>query len=172
MDIFPLDQPLLRMKFLARTILYMSSLQCPDGITYASQVADMAHMKQALDGVCFNFDEIFVALQLFYFQTQDGLVFKKVTSAIADIVRPLTDASQIDHKVLTAHIIRIFHEYGPSTAKAFKVATTGSAQPNPGCKGCPQHCRHANGTWRFPLRVAKSANIMLSSRIMRPVLAL
>jgi hypothetical protein len=120
MDNFPLDQPLLRMKFLARTILHMSSLQCPDGITYARQVADMANMKQALDGAWFNIDEICVALQLFYFQTQDGLVFKKVTSAIADIVRPLTDASQIDHKVLTAHIIRTFHEYGPLYHQSFQ----------------------------------------------------
>jgi hypothetical protein len=58
----------------------------------------MTHMKQTLDGVWFNMDEIFVTLHLFYFQTQDGLVFKKVTSVITDIVRPMTDASQIDHK--------------------------------------------------------------------------
>jgi hypothetical protein len=88
----------------------MSSLQCPDGITYTHQVVEMTHMNQALDGAWFNIDEIFVALQLFYCQTQDALVFKRVTSAIADNVRPMTDASQIDHKVLTAHIIRTFNE--------------------------------------------------------------
>jgi hypothetical protein len=57
----------------------MSSLQCTDGITHTRQVAEMAHLKQALDDAWFNIDKIFVALRLFYFQTQDGLVYKKVT---------------------------------------------------------------------------------------------
>jgi hypothetical protein len=72
-------------------------------------------MKQELDVVWFNIDEIFVALQMFYFQTQDGLVYKKVTSTIEDIVRPMTDPSQIDHKELTATVIRKFEEYDSTT---------------------------------------------------------
>jgi hypothetical protein len=73
MDNFPLDQPLLHMKFLARTILHMSTLEYTDGITYARQVAEMAHMKQALDCASFNIDEIFVALQMFYFQAYSDI---------------------------------------------------------------------------------------------------
>ena len=106
--------------------------------------------------------EIGEILWMFYFQTQDDLVYKKVASTIEDIVRPMTDSSQINHKVLTSNIIRTFNEYDTSTVKVLKVATTGSAQPNPGCKGCPQHCRHANGNWRFPLRNEKSAKIMFT----------
>jgi hypothetical protein len=113
-----------------------SEVEFPDGITYARQVAEITHVKQVLDGEWFNMDEISVTLQLFYFQTQDDLVYKKVTPTIEDLVRPMTDASHINHKLLTTTIIRTFNEYGDTTTtKTFKVATTGSVQPNPGCKG-------------------------------------
>jgi hypothetical protein len=110
MDNIPLDQPLLHMKFLIRTIL-------------------------TLDGVWFNFDQIFVALYLFYFQTHNDLVYKKVTSVIQDHLRPMTDPSQINHKVLTSNNIRTFHKYVSTTTKVFKVVITGSVQPHVGCKG-------------------------------------
>jgi hypothetical protein len=112
----PLDQALLCMKFLDRTILHLSTLKCFDGNTCVCQVSEMTHINQELDVVWFNIDEIFVVLQMFYFQTQDGLVYKKVTSVIEDIVRPMTNPSQIDHKELTVTVIRKFKEYDSTTA--------------------------------------------------------
>ena len=89
---------------------------------------------------------------MFYLQTQHELVYKKVTSVIEDIVRPMTDPSQIEHKVLTSTVIPTLKEYDSTNDKVFKVATTGSSQTHPGCKGCPQHYCHANDTWCFPFR--------------------
>ena len=64
------------MKFLTHTVLNMSSLQCSDGFTYSEHVVEVSYMKQTLDGVMFNIDEIFLTLQLFYFQDQEDLVYK------------------------------------------------------------------------------------------------
>ena len=149
---YPLHQPLLRMKFLARTVFHMTSLICPDGITYAEHVSEVASMKQDLDGAMFNIDEIFLSLQLFYFQSQEDLVYKKVYTTIENLLRPFDDLSQIDHDVLIDVVIRTFEEYGSAKVRALRVGATGSAAPHPGCKGCPDHCRHSNGTCRLPTR--------------------
>lgn len=77
--------------------------------TYAEHVANVSSMKQALDGAMFNIDEIFLALELFYFQAQEELVHKKVYyerySAIAILLRPMADPSQIDHTALVDTVI-------------------------------------------------------------------
>ena len=94
-------------------------------------------MKQTLDGVMFNIDEIFLTLQFFYFQDQEDLVYKKVYTTIVNLLRPLEDPSQIDHDVLVDTVIRTFEEYVSVNVKTFKVDGTGSGSdhPHPGCKG-------------------------------------
>jgi hypothetical protein len=119
----------------------MSSLLCPDGITYVHQVAEMLYMKETLDGVWFHIDEIFVALQLFYFQNQDGLEDKAIKN--------LKKVSKISPKLSRSPLPVLLN-----LTLDVKV------------QGCPQHCRHANGTWRFPLRTVKSAKIMFTDVVL------
>ena len=122
-------------------------------------------MKQALDGAMFNIDEIFLALPT-YFQAQEDLVHKKVYSerysAIVNLLRPMTDPSQIDHTALLDTVIRVFEEYGSTNFGPFKVTVKGP--PPPDYKDCPEHCMYQNDTWRLPLR-NKSTKALLTGDV-------
>ena len=83
-------------------------------------VTNKSFMKQVLDRVMFNIDEIILVLQLFYFQAQDDLVYKKVHSVIVNLLHPVTNLSQIDHNVLVDTVIRVFEEYDSTDVKTFK----------------------------------------------------
>ncbi len=134
--------------------------------TYAEHVANVSSIKQALDGAMFNIDEISLALQLFYFQAQEGLVHKKVYSerysVIVNLLCPTNDPSQIDHTALVDTVIRVFEEYGSTKFRAFKVTAKGP--PPPGYKDCPELCIYQNDTWCLPLR-NKSTKALLTDDV-------
>ena len=48
---------------------------------------------------------------MFYFQSQEDLVYKKVYTSIENLLRPLEDPSQIDHDILIDVVIRTFEEF-------------------------------------------------------------
>ena len=104
----------------------------------------------------------FLALQMFYFQSQEDLVYKKVYTSIENLLHPLDDPSQIDHDVLIDVVIRTFEEYGSANVRALCVGFTGCVVPHSGCKGCPDHCSLPNGSWRLPTR-KKTSRAMLTS---------
>jgi hypothetical protein len=62
LDYFPMTQPRCTSNSFSRTILHVTSLQFPDDITYTHHVTDMVYMKQELDTVWFDIDEILVVL--------------------------------------------------------------------------------------------------------------